>query len=108
MSLTQKRHRWRGWSTSFFNEKSDHVYTYCAVGGTREEARFPALERCTLNFTEWQLTEEEGLLVKPFVKKLGESGGLQELVLKGVKHPATIENFRTGLVREGGTFKVVN
>jgi len=46
--------------------------------------------------------------VKPFVKKLGESGGLQELVLKGVKHGPTQEQFRLGLVREGGVFRVVN
>lgn len=46
--------------------------------------------------------------VKPFLKKLGESGGLQELVLKGVKHVPTQEQFRAGLVKEGGTFRVVN
>lgn len=46
--------------------------------------------------------------VKPFLKKLGESGGLQELTLKGVKHPPTIEQFRSGLVKEGGIFRVQN
>lgn len=42
------------------------------------------------------------------MKKLGESGGLQELVLKGVKHVATQEALRTGLIREGGVFRVIN
>lgn len=42
------------------------------------------------------------------MKKLGESGGLQELVLKGVKHEPTQEQFRLGLVKEGGVFRVVN
>ena len=96
---------------------------YCPWGG-RDAPGFPALEKLTLDFTEWQLTENEGLLVgyplpiwiiratntackvKPFVKKLGESGGLQELTLKGVKHLDTIKQFREGLVKEGGTFKV--
>ena len=44
--------------------------------------------------------------MKPFVSKLGEHGKLQELVLKGVKHEATIEGFRAGLVKEGGVFRV--
>ena len=46
--------------------------------------------------------------MKPFLKKLGESGGLSELVLKGVKHQSTIDQFRAGLVKEGGTFLVEN
>ena len=46
--------------------------------------------------------------VKPFVKKLGESGGLQELVLKGVKHIPTQEQLRSGLLKAGGVFRVVN
>ena len=42
------------------------------------------------------------------MKKLGESGGLQELVVKGVKHMGSQEAFRTGLVKEGGTFRIIN
>ena len=42
------------------------------------------------------------------MKKLGESGGLQELILKGVKHHPTQEQFRRGLVKEGGVFRVID
>jgi len=96
-------HIWRDWSTTLFSESDD----LCPWGG-RSGLGFPALEKLTLDFSEWQLSENEGLLVKPFLKKLGESGGLQEFVLEGVKHQPTIEQFRKGLVREGGTFRVDN
>lgn len=113
-------HIWRDWSTTLFSESDD----LCPWGG-RNGLGFPALEKLTLDFTEWQLTESEGLLVKlisapfqadadtfsqvkPFLKKLGESGGLQELVLKGVKHVPTQHLFRVGLVKEGGVFRAVN
>ena len=46
--------------------------------------------------------------MKPFLRKLGESGGLSELVLKGVRHQPTIDQFKGGLVKEGGTFRVIN
>ncbi|CAD6564026.1 MAG: hypothetical protein ASARMPRED_002656 [Alectoria sarmentosa] len=96
-------HIWRDWSTTLFSESDD----LCPWGG-RNGLGFPALEKLTLDFSEWQLTDSEGLLVKPFLKKLGESGGLNELVLKGVKHQPTIDQFRAGLVKEGGTFRVKN
>lgn len=96
-------HIWRDWSTTLFSESDD----LCPWGG-RNGLGFPALEKLTLDFSEWQLTDSEGLLVKPFLKKLGESGGLNELVLKGVKHQPTIDQFRAGLVKEGGTFQVKN
>ncbi|KAL9102710.1 MAG: hypothetical protein Q9163_002172 [Psora crenata] len=95
---------WRDWSLSLFNEDRDLVYPWGGSGGLG----FPRLEKLTLDFTEWHLTERDGLLVKPFVKKLGDSGGLQELVLKGVKHLGTLEQFRVGLVKKGGIFKVEN
>ncbi|KAL6719355.1 hypothetical protein ACLMJK_003594 [Lecanora helva] len=96
-------HIWRDWSTTLFSE-SDDMCPWSSKNGLS----FPVLEKLTLDFTEWQLAETEGLLVKPFVKKLGESGGLQELVLKGVKHVPTQEKFRIGLVKDGGSFRVVN
>ena len=96
-------HIWRDWCTTLFSESDD----LCPWGG-KNGLGFPDLEKLTLDFMEWQLTETEGLLVKPFVKKLGESGGLQELVLKGVKHVPTQEQFRIGLVKPGGSFEVVN
>ena len=79
----------------------------------RDDIEFPSLEKLKLNFTEWQLTDSEGLFVcfaalgltfsyllfkvKLFVFKLREHGKLQELTLKGIKHEATIQAFRDGL-----------
>ena len=40
--------------------------------------------------------------MKPFVAKLGEHGKLEELTLRGIRHQATIEGFRAGLVKDGG------
>ena len=52
-------HIWRDWSTTLFSENDD----LCPWGG-RNGLAFPALEKLTLDFTEWQLTESEGLLVR--------------------------------------------
>ena len=52
-------HIWRDWSTSFFSESDD----LCPWNG-RNGLGFPALEKLTLDFTAWQLTENEGLLVR--------------------------------------------
>lgn len=79
-------HIWRDWSTTLFSESDD----LCPWGG-RNGLGFPALERLIIDFSEWQLAESEGLLVrglialifigfglmsqvKPFLRKLGESG----------------------------------
>ncbi len=48
---------WRDWSTTLFSENDD----FCPWG--RNALGFPALEKLTLDFAEWQLTETEGLLV---------------------------------------------
>ena len=45
-------------STTLFNESDD----LCPWGG-RNGLGFPALERLTLDFSEWALTDHEGLLV---------------------------------------------
>lgn len=52
-------HIWRDWSTTLFSESDD----LCPWGG-RNALGFPALEKLTLDFAEWQLTENEGLLVR--------------------------------------------
>ena len=51
-------HIWRDWSTTLFSESDD----LCPWGG-RNGLGFPALERLTLDFSEWQLNENQGLLV---------------------------------------------
>ena len=50
---------WRDWSLSLFNEDRDLVLPWGGSGGSG----FPTLEKLTLDFTEWQLTEADGLLV---------------------------------------------
>lgn len=50
-------HIWRDWSTTLFSESDD----LCPWGG---RSGFPALERLTIDFSEWQLAESEGLLVR--------------------------------------------
>lgn len=53
---------WRDWATTIFNDDKEG---YGPWGG-RDGIAFPALEKLTLNFEEWQLTENEGLLVRSF------------------------------------------
>ncbi|MCJ1451424.1 hypothetical protein MMC28_001761 [Mycoblastus sanguinarius] len=90
---------WRDWSRTVFSEDRS---TYSPPLG------FPALENLTIDFSDWELAESEGLLVKPFIKKFGEAGKLQNLVIKGVKHEATLGKLREGLVKEGGVFHAEN
>ena len=40
--------------------------------------------------------------------KLKTAEGLHELVLKGVKHTGTIEQLKSRLVKDGGTFTLIN
>ena len=57
-AVPNRDHIWRDWSTTLFSESDD----LCPWSG-RNALSFPALERLTLDFSEWQLTENEGLLV---------------------------------------------
>ena len=57
--LPNRDHIWRDWSTTLFSESDD----LCPWGG-RNGLGFPALEKLTLDFSEWQLNENEGLLVR--------------------------------------------
>ena len=49
---------WRDWSISLFNDDRDSIY-----GWGSNNLSFPQLEKLTLDFTEWQLTENDGVLV---------------------------------------------
>ena len=40
------------------------------------------------------------------MKKLGRSGGLSAVAIKGVKNAANLEEFRNGLLKPGGVFTV--
>ena len=50
----------RDWSLSLFNDDRDS-FGIASWGGTA--LGFPKLEKLTLDFSEWQLTESDGLLV---------------------------------------------
>ncbi|CAF9927725.1 MAG: hypothetical protein HETSPECPRED_006658 [Heterodermia speciosa] len=69
-----------------------------------DNAVFPALENLTLDFTDWALGQDEGLMTKPFIKKFNESGLLDRLTIKGVQHQQTLDELRKGLVKQGGVF----
>ena len=58
---------WRDWSLSFFSDEGEAFGMQ--VWG-RGPTGFPKLEKLTLDFAEWQLTENDGLLVSssPFLK----------------------------------------
>ena len=45
------------------------------------------------------------LKVKPFLRKLRPTGGLQHLTLVGVVHEQNLRDFKHGFVRQGGTFR---
>lgn len=49
---------WRDWNITLFSESDD----WCSWTG-RNGLSFPALEKLTLDFSEWQLTANEALLV---------------------------------------------
>ena len=50
---------WLDWSISLFNGDRDLMYLWDRSGGLS----FPKLEKLTLDFTEWRLSEADGLLV---------------------------------------------
>lgn len=47
-----------------------------------------------------------GEQAEPFIAKFGRSPGLSCAVIKGVLNRTNLEEFRTGLVKPGGTFTV--
>ncbi|KAL8907332.1 MAG: hypothetical protein Q9171_005905 [Xanthocarpia ochracea] len=96
---------WSHWYQYFFND--------CDLPSTFEWAifpsstnEFPVLDRVVLDFTDWQLGEPDAIRVELFVKKLGRSGGLSAVAIKGVKNAANLEEFRNGLLKPGGVFTV--
>ncbi|KAK3178895.1 hypothetical protein OEA41_001032 [Lepraria neglecta] len=89
-------HIWSEWRDFFTSE-----ILYRPMG-------FPALERLVLDFTDWRLTaaESSALTVQPIVDKLRESGGLKELMIKGIREKQTLLDLKRGLLNEGGRFIV--
>ena len=52
---------WRDWSLSLFNDDRD-TFGIGTWGGSN--LGFPKLEKLTLDFSEWQLGDTDGLLVR--------------------------------------------
>ena len=90
-----------------------------------EAVAFPSLENLYLDFSDWVLGPDEGLMVslflfclhliiyililihyqtKPFVKRFSESGLLDKLTVKGIQHQRTLDELRSGLVKPNGLF----
>ena len=57
---------WREWTMHVFSQEKDAYFRYSG----REDIEFPALEKLKLDFTEWQLANNEGLLVSTSALKL--------------------------------------
>ncbi|KAL8842643.1 MAG: hypothetical protein Q9170_000418 [Blastenia crenularia] len=97
---------WSHWHQYFFNEKGSlHRYDSMLFPPVKND--FPALDKIELDFTEWQLGEADAIRVEPFIAKLGWSGGLGAVVIRGVKNTKNLEQLREGLVKPGGTFTAI-
>ena len=53
---------WREWTMHVFSQEKDPYFRYSG----RDDIEFPALQKLKLDFTEWQLADNEGLLVSVF------------------------------------------
>ncbi|KAG7005238.1 hypothetical protein G7Y79_00021g051050 [Physcia stellaris] len=65
---------------------------------------FPSLEGLTLDFSDWSLKEDEGLITRPFVDKFRGPHGLRDVVILGVDHKKSLAQLKRGLLRECGYF----
>ncbi|KAL8692283.1 MAG: hypothetical protein Q9218_002652 [Villophora microphyllina] len=96
---------WSHWYQYFFNEGDNRSeYDWSIIPCLSHN--FPALDRLVLDFTDWQLGDQDAIRVDPFIAKFGRSGGLSSVDIKGVQNATNLEDFRTGLVKPGGTFTV--
>lgn len=70
---------------------------------------FPALQRLTLDLSDWRPgpEETEWLNVAPLVRKFSRSQGLQELIVKGLYDKSNLLEI-SRLVRMGGSFRVID
>ncbi|KAL8804587.1 MAG: hypothetical protein Q9223_005983 [Gallowayella weberi] len=96
---------WSHWYQYFFNDCDPRSqFDWGMFPSASNE--FPALDRLVLDFTDWQLAEPDAIRVDPFIKKLGRSGGLAVLSIKGLKNAVNLEEFKNGLLKPGGVFTV--
>ena len=116
---------WADWSRTLFSESSHHrghnpyLFETTPMG-------FPSLETLTLDFIEWQLADDEAILVimpfhrmsiyqradswisqvKPIVRTLKSFPKLTRLVVKGISHKDTLEKLRAGFSRHGNVLQI--
>ena len=94
----------------------------------KESLGFPMLEFLTLDFTDWNLGGNEGLIVsaasrsscfvplraffltflqvRPLIDRFRGPLGLKKVVVKGVTHKKSLQQLKKGLMREGGSLVV--
>ncbi|CAO1597867.1 hypothetical protein XANCAGTX0491_001658 [Xanthoria calcicola] len=96
---------WSHWYQYFFNDSDPQSTLDWSVFPSSTNG-FPALDKVVLDFTDWQLAEGDAIRVEPLVKKLGRSGKLSAVAIKGVKNAVNLKEFRTGLLKPGGVFLV--
>ncbi|KAL8717685.1 MAG: hypothetical protein Q9225_005093 [Loekoesia sp. 1 TL-2023] len=106
-AVPDRKRIWSYWHQFFFNDNdSRHRYDSMVFLPVRNE--FPALDKIELDFTEWQLGEADAIRTEPFVSKLGKTGGLSTVVIRGAKNKMNLEELRKGLVKPGGSFTAIN
>ncbi|KAL8823801.1 MAG: hypothetical protein Q9191_005537 [Dirinaria sp. TL-2023a] len=86
--------------TEFFQENLYEDDRY------RPRIRFPSLTDLLLNFSDWNLTADDALVVRPFVQRLETAEKLNRLEIRGVLHLKSLEELRKGLLKENGIFVV--
>ncbi|KAL8656499.1 MAG: hypothetical protein Q9210_000214 [Variospora velana] len=101
--VPDRKRIWSHWHQYFFNDNdSRNQYDWGWFPTLGNE--FPALDRCELDFTAWQLGEGDAIRVDPIVSKLRKSGGLSIVLIRGLKNPTNLQQLKQGLVKPGGKF----
>ncbi|KAI4171748.1 MAG: hypothetical protein LQ343_003999 [Gyalolechia ehrenbergii] len=104
--VPDRKRIWSHWHQYFFNDE-DSLNRYDSILYPPVTNEFPALDKVELDFTEWQLGEGDAIRAEPFVSKLGRSGGLSVVVIRGIKNAMNLRQLQQGLVKPGGTFTAI-
>ncbi|KAL9596948.1 MAG: hypothetical protein Q9219_005459 [cf. Caloplaca sp. 3 TL-2023] len=106
-AVPDRKRIWFYWHQYLFHDH-EAIAAYDSVLYPHVRNDFPALDKVMLDFTAWQLSEADAIRTEPFICKLGRSGGLSRVVIKGVKNTTNLQQFRQGLTKPGGTFTVLD
>ncbi|KAL8943595.1 MAG: hypothetical protein Q9216_000960 [Gyalolechia sp. 2 TL-2023] len=105
-AVPDRKRIWSHWHQHFFNDE-ESLNRYDSMLYPPEMNEFPVLDRVELDFTEWQLGEGDAIRAEPFISKLGRSGGLSAVVVRGIKNTMNLQQLREGLVKPGGSFTAI-